>query len=80
MFVAALALVLPVPARAHDFTFTEVRLVLARDATFRVDVRCDLDALALGVDSGADRRRSPPTSGGCPRRSVRRSWPDSSSS
>ena len=54
MLVAALALVLPVPARAHDFTFTEVRLVLARDATFRVDVRCDLDALALGVDSGAD--------------------------
>jgi HupE / UreJ protein len=53
-FAVALALGLAVPSRAHDFAFTEVRLVLARDSTFRVDVRCDLDALALGVDSGAD--------------------------
>jgi HupE / UreJ protein len=54
ILAAALALVLPVPSRAHDFAFTEVRLVLARDATFRADVRCDVDALALGVDSSAD--------------------------
>jgi HupE / UreJ protein len=54
MLAAGLAVALSMPVRAHDFKFTEARLVLARDATFRADVRCDLDALALGVDSGAD--------------------------
>lgn len=39
---------------AHDLQFTDVRLELREDGTFRADVACDLDALALGVDSGAD--------------------------
>ncbi len=41
-------------AAAHDFAFTEVRLTLRRDGRFQADVKCDLDALALGVDSSAD--------------------------
>ena len=42
------------PAVAHDFAFTEVRVTLTSDDRFVADVRCDLDALALGVDSSAD--------------------------
>ncbi len=42
------------PAVAHDLQFTDVRLELREDGTFRADVACDLDALALGVDSSAD--------------------------
>ena len=42
------------PAFAHDFAFTDVRLTLTRDGRFEADVKCDLDALALGVDSSAD--------------------------
>jgi hypothetical protein len=41
-------------AEAHNFGFTDVRLELRADGTFRADVLCDLDALALGVDSSAD--------------------------
>jgi hypothetical protein len=52
-FALALALVLAPPARAHNFAFTDVRLVLTADGRFRADVRSDLDALALGVDSSA---------------------------
>lgn len=50
---AALAL-LAGPASAHNLRFTDVRLELREDATFRADVACDLDALALGVESAAD--------------------------
>jgi hypothetical protein len=41
------------PAAAHTFAFTEVKVSLGAD-TFGVDVFCDLDALALGVDASAD--------------------------
>jgi hypothetical protein len=41
-------------AVAHNLQFTDVRLELRGDASFRADVVCDLDALALGVESGAD--------------------------
>ncbi len=41
-------------AAAHDFAFTDVRLVVEAQGVFRVDLACDLDALALGVDSSAD--------------------------
>ncbi|HET7294019.1 MAG TPA: HupE/UreJ family protein [Vicinamibacteria bacterium] len=41
-------------ARAHDLAFTEVRLLIDAQGGFRADVTCDLDALALGVDSSAD--------------------------
>jgi hypothetical protein len=51
--VAAL-LTLSAPARAHNFTFTDVRFDLPGDGSWSVDVVCDLDALALGVPSTAD--------------------------
>jgi hypothetical protein len=41
-------------ASAHNFGFTDVRLELHADGTFRAEVLCDVDALALGVDSSAD--------------------------
>ena len=41
-------------ASAHNFAFTDVTLALRPDGTFGVDVVCDLDALALGVDATAD--------------------------
>jgi hypothetical protein len=41
------------PVGAHTFAFTEVRVSLQADS-FAVDVFCDLDALALGVDASAD--------------------------
>ena len=48
--VAALVL-LAVASRAaaHPLTFTESSLVLRGDGTFHVEMRCDLDALALGA-------------------------------
>jgi len=45
---------LPATARAHEFTFTDVRLELRADRTWVADVGCDVDALALGVSSSAD--------------------------
>jgi hypothetical protein len=53
VLVAAL-LTLPASARAHNFTFTDVRFDLPGDGTWSVEVVCDLDALALGVPSTAD--------------------------
>ena len=41
-------------AGAHQLAFTDVRVELASDGTYRVDVTCDLDALALGMPSSAD--------------------------
>jgi hydrogenase/urease accessory protein HupE len=41
-------------AAGHDFAFTDVRLVVEAEGGFQVDLACDLDALALGVDSSAD--------------------------
>jgi hypothetical protein len=41
-------------ASAHDFAFTDVRLEVRRDGTFRAEIVGDLDALALGVDASAD--------------------------
>jgi hypothetical protein len=55
---ALLALVLAAPgarpALAHSFAFTDVTLALRPDGSFAVDIACDLDALALGVDASAD--------------------------
>jgi HupE / UreJ protein len=53
LLVTAL-LALAATADAHNLTFTDVRLELRVDGFFRADVVCDLDALALGVESGAD--------------------------
>jgi hypothetical protein len=53
--ILSLALLLSAaPADAHDFAFTDVHLELRADGTWTADVRCDVDALALGVDSSAD--------------------------
>jgi hypothetical protein len=41
------------PAGAHNLGFTEVRVSM-EGGSFGVDVYCDLDALALGVDASAD--------------------------
>ena len=51
-FLIALALG-AAPAGAHNLGFTEVRVSIEGDS-FGVDVYCDLDALALGVDASAD--------------------------
>ena len=37
------------PAQAHNFTITDVLLVLKTDGTYLVDMTVDVDALALGV-------------------------------
>jgi hypothetical protein len=53
-FVCGVALggvLLAAPAFAHNLQFTDVRLELRDAGSFRADVVCDLDALALGVDS-----------------------------
>ncbi len=42
------------PARGHDFTLTEARLEIATDGTLALEVRCDLDALALGAAPSTD--------------------------
>lgn len=39
------------PAAAHNLAFTETLVVFKTDATYQVDMRVDLDALALGVSS-----------------------------
>jgi hypothetical protein len=38
---------------AHNFGFTDVRLELHADGTFRAEIVCDVDALALGVEASA---------------------------
>src|SRR6266568_425725 len=45
-----------VGASAHDLSFTDTRLAIRGDGTFQADLRCDLDALALGTDPKADAR------------------------
>jgi len=39
---------------AHDFAFTDALLVLKADGTYQIDLRVDVDALALGVSPQAD--------------------------
>lgn len=41
-------------ARAHDFAITQVVAIIKADGTFLIDMRVDVDALALGVSSVAD--------------------------
>jgi hypothetical protein len=41
-------------AEAHDFAFTDALLVLKTDRTYQIDLRVDVDALALGVSPRAD--------------------------
>lgn len=51
---AGCLLLLAAPGSPHNLVFTDVRLELRPDGTFRADVVCDLDALALGAGAGAD--------------------------
>jgi len=53
-FLVAVLLASAPAVVAHNLRFTDVRLELRGDGSFRADVVCDLDALALGVESGAD--------------------------
>ena len=50
---AAAALLQAGGASAHNFGFTDVRLELHTGGTFRAEIVCDVDALALGVDAAA---------------------------
>jgi hydrogenase/urease accessory protein HupE len=51
---ALLLLLLAAPAAAHEFAFTDTRLLIRADGTFAAELVCDLDALALGVDPRTD--------------------------
>lgn len=42
------------PAAAHEFEITDTLMVLRADGTFQVDLRVDVDALALGVSPATD--------------------------
>lgn len=48
------ASLLTAAAEAHDFTITETDVRFAADGSYSVDVKCDLDPLALGVESKQD--------------------------
>ena len=52
--LTALILLSAVPVPAHDFAFTEATLLIQRDGAFRIDLRVDVDALALGVSPTTD--------------------------
>lgn len=53
-WVFACAVASSYPAFAHDFTFTDVCVVLRADGTFDIDLTVDVDALALGVPQATD--------------------------
>lgn len=42
------------PALPHDFAFTEATLLIQREGSYRIDLRVDVDALALGVSPTTD--------------------------
>lgn len=46
--------VLTAPALAHEFTITDVLVVLKRNDTYLIDMTVDVDALALGVPASTD--------------------------
>ena len=52
--LAGWILLTAVPALAHDFAFTEATLLIQREETYRIDLRVDVDALALGVSPTTD--------------------------
>jgi hypothetical protein len=52
--LVAAAVLVARTAAAHSFAFTDVRLELRADGTFRAEMVGDVDALALGVDASAD--------------------------
>ena len=53
VFVSGVALASQV-AFAHPLSVTQIALTLPTDGTFRVDMTCDLDALALGAPQDSD--------------------------
>ena len=53
LLAAAVAALTP-PVGAHEFGVTDALVVLRADSTYQVDVRVDVDALALGVSPTTD--------------------------
>ncbi len=54
-FLAVLATVFPAAeALSHDFAITEVTVLLQRQESYQIDMRIDVDALALGVPPTSD--------------------------
>jgi hypothetical protein len=51
---AVLLLASPIAAVAHDFKILDARVLLRSDATYQVDLICDLDELAMGAARGTD--------------------------
>lgn len=54
ILVATLFTVHLVLALAHDFTITEVTILLKSQGSYQIDMRTDVDALALGVSPTSD--------------------------
>ena len=54
LVLALAANLLAAAAAAHEFAITDVLVVLRADETYQVDVRVDVDALALGAPQSAD--------------------------
>ena len=52
--LVALILLTALPALPHDFAFTEVTVLIERQGAYRIDLRMDVDALALGVSPTTD--------------------------
>ncbi|CAM2009845.1 HupE/UreJ family protein [Acanthopleuribacter pedis] len=53
ILVSVFCLLLSLPLWAHSFTLTETHVAF-RDGFFQIEMRCDLDALALGVPQESD--------------------------
>jgi hypothetical protein len=54
LLLAGVTLLAASAGLAHDLELTDTLIVLEADGTFRVEITCDLDALALGVSPTAD--------------------------
>ena len=52
--LAGVILLTALPALPHDFAFTEVTVLIERQGAYRIDLRMDVDALALGVSPTTD--------------------------
>lgn len=52
--LTAAILLTALPALPHDFAFTEATLLIQREGSYRIDLRVDVDALALGVSPTTD--------------------------
>jgi len=58
ILVLASALLAPGAARGHDFKITDAVALIKSDGTYVLDLRVDVDALALGVTADSDSARN----------------------